>query len=177
MPSHKTLTRRGAFVAFAAVTLAFGSSVHGGEAGRPAPNCRLTSLGAEQEQELHQYRGKVLYVDFWASWCAPCAQSFPFMNDLAGDLQSDGLRILAVNLDENRDDAQAFLTQRPANFIVLADADGQCAREFGVQAMPSSYLVDRQGVVRHVHRGFRSGEAREFRSLVEQLLAAPDASH
>lgn len=160
----------------AALALAFHSNVHGLEAGNPVPNCRLAPLGVEQEQELRQYQGKVLYVDFWASWCGPCAQSFPFMNDLAGDLQRDGLQIVAVNLDANREDAQAFLAQRPAHFTVLADAGGQCAQEFGVQAMPSSYLVDRQGVVRHVHKGFRPGEAQEFRVLVEELLAAPSAS-
>ncbi|HLF97203.1 MAG TPA: TlpA disulfide reductase family protein [Methylococcaceae bacterium] len=168
--------RKTATAVCAALALAFHSSVQGIETGRSVPNCRLAPLGAEQEQELHQYLGKVLYVDFWASWCGPCAQSFPFMNDLAGDLQSGGLQILAVNLDENREDAQAFLAQRPANFTILADAGGKCAQDFGVQAMPSSYLVDRQGVVRHVHMGFRSGEAQEFRALVEELLATPSAS-
>lgn len=141
------------------------------EAGQAAPNCSLTPLGNGQRYGMEEFRGKVVYVDFWASWCSPCAQSFPFLNDLDSELRGQGLRVLGINLDEKPDDAKRFLEKHPANFTVAYDAGGQCPQDFGVQAMPSSYLVDRKGVIRHVHLGFRRGEAEQLRGLVEQLLA------
>ena len=86
-------------------------------------------------------------------------------------LRANGLQILGVNMDENAADAQAFLAKYPANFMVASGVDEQCAKDFSVQAMPSSYLIDRKGIVRHVHLGFRAGEAKELKVLVEQLLA------
>jgi thiol-disulfide isomerase/thioredoxin len=139
--------------------------------GASLPDCNLTSVGNKQNLTLNQYRGKVLYVDFWASWCGPCAKSFPFMNELHQQLKDQGLQIVAVNLDENADDAKAFLAKYPASFTVMADASKQCAKDFDVKAMPSSYLIDRNGVVQHVHLGFRPGEAQELQVLVEKLLA------
>ncbi|MEI6269422.1 MAG: TlpA disulfide reductase family protein [Methylococcaceae bacterium] len=147
------------------------TTAYAGELPRETPNCALTSLNDTQPLNLQQFRGKVVYVDFWASWCGPCAQSFPFMNDLDRDLKDQGLQVIGVNLDENIDEAKQFLDKRPASFITAVDAEQQCAKNFDVKAMPSSYLIDRKGVIRHVHLGFRPGEAEEFRILVEQLLA------
>lgn len=141
------------------------------EVGGPAPNCALASLSDSQNYDLAQFRGKVVYVDFWSSWCGPCAKSFPFMGELQRELQDQGLQVVGVNLDESPEDAKAFLAKHPAAFTVAADTNQQCAKEFGVQAMPSSYLIDRNGVIRHVHLGFRPEEAKEFRALAEQLLA------
>jgi peroxiredoxin len=141
------------------------------EVGSKAPNCELTAIGDGQRYNLSQYQGKVLYIDFWASWCVPCAKSFPFFNQLYADLAGRGLHILAVNLDENPSDAQDFLSKVPASFMVAADSNKQCANEFKVTAMPSSYLIDRKGIVRHVHLGFRPGEAEELQSLLTTLLA------
>lgn len=156
-----------------ALILLLQSNAHGMEMGREAPDCRFTPLKDEPVRNVRHYRGEVLYVDFWASWCGPCAQSFPFMNALDRDFRERGLRIVGVNLDENPEDAETFLAQYPASFTIVADAGGQCAKDFGVQAMPSSYLIDRQGVIRHVHLGFRPGEAQEIRAWVEELLSAP----
>nr|WP_174624795.1 TlpA disulfide reductase family protein [Candidatus Methylobacter favarea] len=141
------------------------------EAGGKAPDCGLTSMRDAQRIELRQFSGKVLYVDFWASWCGPCVKSFPFLNSLHEKFSKEGLQILGVNLDENPADAREFLGKYPADFTVAADANEQCARDFDVKAMPSSYLIDRQGVVRHIRLGFRPGEAKELQSLVERLLA------
>jgi len=143
--------------------------------GQPAPACQLNSIGGGAGKNLQQYKGKVVYVDFWASWCGPCAQSFPYMNKLHREYQPKGLEIVGVNLDEEPQEAQAFLTKTPAQFTVLADAGGACPQAYGVKAMPSSYLIDRQGVVRHVHLGFKPGEADQLRGLVEKLLAEPAA--
>ena len=138
--------------------------------GQAAPNCALNALGGGSATDLQKYKGKVVYVDFWASWCGPCAQSFPYMNKLHGDLHNKGLEIVGVNLDEEPAEARAFLAKTPAKFTVLADASGQCPQDFGVKAMPSSYLIDRQGVVRHVHLGFKPSESDQLRKQVEALL-------
>ena len=138
--------------------------------GNATPDCALSSLDGGQTSGLNQYRGKVVYVDFWASWCGPCAKSFPFLNDLHTQLGAQGLQIVGVNLDEKADDAKDFLAKYPASFTIAADASKQCAKDFGVKAMPSSYLIDRKGIVHHIHLGFRPGEAKELRELVEELL-------
>jgi thiol-disulfide isomerase/thioredoxin len=143
------------------------------ESGQPAPNCTLTSLDKASSYNLQQYRGKVVYVDFWASWCPPCAKSFPFLNDLERDLKSRGLQVVAINLDEELEDAKAFLAKQPANFAVALDVSKQCAQDFQVMAMPSSYLIDRKGIVRHTSLGFKPEAARELRVLMEQLLKEP----
>ncbi|MGZ8955933.1 MAG: TlpA family protein disulfide reductase [Methylovulum sp.] len=141
------------------------------EKGDAIPKCALTSLADSQPYDLQQFQGQVLYVDFWASWCGPCAKSFPFLNKLDSDFRDKGLQIVGVNLDEKASDAQDFLAKYPANFAIAADSGEQCARSFNVQGMPSSYLIDRKGVIHYVHMGFRPAEAEELRVLVEQLLA------
>lgn len=141
------------------------------EAGKPMPACSLSPIRENQQSDLNQYPGKVMYVDFWASWCGPCAKSFPFMNELHQQLKDQGLQIVGVNLDENVDDAKDFLNKYPASFTVMVDSSKKCAKDFGVQAMPSSYIINRKGIVQHVHLGFRPGEAKELRALVEKLLA------
>jgi thiol-disulfide isomerase/thioredoxin len=140
---------------------------------RPAPNCALSNLEVSEKYDLQRFKGQVVYVDFWASWCGPCVQSFPYMNTLNHDLKEQGLQVLGINLDENAEDAHDFVSHTPPEFLVAADSNGNCAKEFGVKAMPSTFLVDRKGVIREIHYGFRPGEAKEFRGKVEQLLAEP----
>lgn len=135
-----------------------------------APNCSLATLEGGSPYTLQQFHGKVVYVDFWASWCPPCAKSFPFLNQLEHDFKVRGLRVVAINLDEDLADAKAFLTSHPADFVVALDAHQQCAQAFGVAGMPSSYLIDHKGVVRHVAIGFKSEATGELRALVEKLL-------
>jgi len=158
---------------FAAGTFLFGATAQSAETGQAAPNCRLAALDGQQSHDLQKYRGKVVYVDFWASWCSPCGQSFPFMTQLSREFGNRGLQVVAINVDEDREEAKAFLAKHPAGFAVAADESGKCPIDFGVRAMPSSYLIDRQGVIRHVHLGFRPGEAEKTRALLEQLLAEP----
>lgn len=136
------------------------------------PDCSFaaTDDGAAS-YSLKQFQGKVLYVDFWASWCGPCAKSFPFLNQLNHDFKDRGLQVIGINLDEKPADAQDFLSQYPADFMIASGANQQCALDFGVKAMPSSYLVDRQGRIRHIHLGFKAGEAEELTTLIKQLLA------
>jgi thiol-disulfide isomerase/thioredoxin len=141
------------------------------EVGSAAPHCALQSFDGTAPIDLSRYRGKVVYLDFWASWCGPCAQSMPFMDELEGQLGAKGFQVLAVNLDENRDEAAAFLGKHPVKLTVAADPEGECPGRFGVQIMPSSYLIDRKGNIRHIQLGFRKDDSLEIRRLIEQLLA------
>lgn len=158
---------------FASALLCYSSqSLFAADTGRLAPVCSLGEIGGDSAvYDTSQFRGKVVYMDFWASWCVPCAKSFPFMNQLNNKLKEKGLQLIAVNLDENPDDAKAFLEKYPVDFTLAADRDGECARKFEVKAMPSSYLIDRDGKIRHAHLGFRPSEANELVKLVQQLLA------
>jgi thiol-disulfide isomerase/thioredoxin len=136
------------------------------------PRCTLMSLDGSERLELRGlHQGKVLYVDFWASWCSSCAQSFPFLNALETDLRGRGFSVVGINLDENPEDAQRFLGRFPAQFTVLADVEAQCARTFGVRGMPASYVIGREGAIRAQHLGFRPNQAKDLRDLVETLLA------
>ena len=119
---------------------------------------------------LKSFSGKVVLVDFWASWCGPCLRSFPWMNDLQQHYGGEGLVIVAVNLDQERALADAFLSKLPPNFRIEYDAAGTVARQFGVQVMPSSFLVDRKGRVRVAHAGFRDAQRAEREQQIVQLL-------
>ena len=124
---------------------------------------------------LDSLQGKVVLVDFWASWCGPCLQSFPWMNDLHARHGGDGLVIVAVNLDQDRALADAFMQKIPPKFRVEYDAQGTLAQQFGVEAMPTSFLIDRNGQVRVRHAGFRDKQRAGREQEIAQLLkeAAP----
>lgn len=99
------------------------------------------------------------WIDFWASWCTPCRQSFPWMNRLQAELSPRGLRIVAINVDTRRADADRFLQTHPPDFLCLFDPAGASARTLAIRGMPSSLLVGADGFVRFTHTGFRLSEA------------------
>ncbi|CAL1240662.1 TlpA family protein disulfide reductase [Candidatus Methylocalor cossyra] len=138
--------------------------------GGPAPSCPVHTLDRTRTLDPGNTQGRVTYVDFWASWCGPCAQSFPFMNELYGELHPKGVEIIAVNLDEEPDAAAEFLRRHPARFTVAADPKGQCPALYGVKAMPTSFLIDRHGTIRHMHLGFRNSDREQIRSELRALL-------
>jgi thiol-disulfide isomerase/thioredoxin len=121
--------------------------------------------------DLGQFRGKVLYVDFWASWCVPCLLSFPFMNDLQSAYGPRGLQVVAVNMDDKPGDMDKFLDKHPASFAVGAGPNGPCAKALGVATMPTSFLIGRDGAVHSSHAGFRTDDAAPLRTEVEGLLS------
>jgi cytochrome c biogenesis protein CcmG, thiol:disulfide interchange protein DsbE len=119
---------------------------------------------------LAQYKGKVVYLDFWASWCGPCKQSFPWMNSMQEKYQAQGLQVIAINLDANKDDATAFLASMPAKFTVAFDAKGVTPRLYGVKGMPTSYLIDRNGNVVMQHMGFNAADRDKLEQKIQTLL-------
>ena len=140
------------------------------EAGTPAPDVNLPGL--KDAVTLAGMSGKVVYVDFWASWCGPCKQSFPFMNELQAKYRAQGLEVLAINLDAKRDDADKFLAQVPAQFNLAFDARGEVAKRFEIKGMPSSYVIGRDGKIAAVHRGFKDEDRKELEARIAQALGS-----
>ena len=140
------------------------------EIGSPAPNCDLKEVYSGTPVELTK-PGKVLYVDFWASWCGPCEQSMPFLDQINTELKAKNFEVIAINLDETKEDAEQFLKNHKVNFTVAMNPDNQCPNSYGVLAMPSSYLIDKQGKIRFIQLGFRTEEKAELRAKIEKLLA------
>lgn len=116
--------------------------------------------------------GKVVWVDFWASWCVPCRRSFPWLNTMHRKYREQGLEIIAVNLDKDRALADGFLAEVPAEFALRFDPAGNLAKEFAVQSMPSSCLLAADGTVLASHFGFRTAEAAEYERTIQEVLAA-----
>jgi len=139
--------------------------------GQPAPD--FTLPGPAGTVSLSQFRGQVVLLDFWASWCAPCAQSFPWLDTLQKTLLDRGFTVLGVNVDKQRKKADAFLAAHPATFPVAFDAKGEAASAYTLPGMPTSCLVDRQGVLRRVHTGFRPEECDGLEAAIRSLLAEP----
>ena len=120
--------------------------------------------------DLSAYSGKVVYLDFWASWCVPCRQSFPWMNQMHRQYGKDGLVILAVNMDQVRAEADAFLKRYPADFAVRFDPQGALAKTFKVRGMPTSALLGRDGKTILLHEGFRSKDTTTLEQSIRAAL-------
>ncbi len=141
------------------------------EVGQAIAPCVLSQLNTSEPVDLKSFEGQVVYIDFWASWCPPCVKSFPFLNGLHNQYHSEGLRVIGINLDEVTEDATRFASKNPVDFMLAKDNTKSCAKDLGVIAMPTSYLIDRKGVIRHIHLGFRSGQADELHKQVQLLLS------
>ena len=126
--------------------------------------------GQNKTIQLSQYKGKVVYLDFWASWCEPCKRSFPWMNELQTHYGDDGFEIIAVNLDESRKDANEFLKKMPAKFEIAFDKSGKTAEMYNLKAMPSSFLIDRNGNLVHKSLGYRAEEKKILEKKIKQLV-------
>ncbi len=120
--------------------------------------------------DLSPYIGKVVYVDFWASWCGPCQESFPFMNRLKRSYPDKDFVIVLVNVDRKRAKADRFLSHIPAPVPSIYDPKGKIARQFDIKAMPTSILIDRQGKIRYVHSGYYPQKTLEYTSHIKELI-------
>ncbi|WP_259367804.1 TlpA disulfide reductase family protein [Colwellia sp. MB02u-14] len=122
------------------------------------------------ETLISSHKGKVIYVDFWASWCGPCRKSFPWMNNIQDKYQQQGLVIISVNVDNNKALADKFLAEIPSNFTVFYDPKGKVARQYKLKGMPSSYIIDRSGKVVSAHVGFSQSKKTKYEQELIALL-------
>jgi len=153
-----------------AASIAFSSLTFAAGAGEPAPSFSLPNLVTGKSMGLSHYKGRVVYLDFWASWCGPCRESLPQLNTLRNELKRKGFEVVAVNLDENTEDAKAFLKQFPVDYPILLDPEGRVPGKYELPGMPTSFLIDKRGNIASVHVGFKSEDMPKIRDEVIGLL-------
>jgi thiol-disulfide isomerase/thioredoxin len=135
------------------------------EVGREAPKFKLPDLSG-QEVSLDQHKGKVVMLDFWATWCGPCRMSMPILEGIQKEYSND-LTLLAINLQEPRDGVRDFVRENAIHSRVLLDESGKTGETYGAGAIPMQVLIDRQGVVRYIVSGVRP--ASELRGMINKL--------
>lgn len=130
-----------------------------------------TAAKADSRFDLSRFRGRVVYLDFWASWCAPCRLSFPWMQAMKDAYERQGLTVVAVDLDRDRQDAERFLAKFHPNFDVRFDPQGEVAERFDIKGMPTGVIIDRHGVLRFTHIGFRPVDSGRYEDQLRTVLA------
>ncbi|MEW8586592.1 MAG: TlpA disulfide reductase family protein [Candidatus Thiodiazotropha sp.] len=146
-------------------------SLQAGNDHPPAPDFSLQGVSASVT--LNEFKGKVVLLDFWASWCEPCRASFPWMNQMQTKYGSRGLQVIAINLDKDHALAEAFLNSNRAEFTIAFDPEGKVASQYGLKGMPASFLIDEQGRILKSHIGFFHSEEgareQEIRNVLNLL--------
>lgn len=144
------------------------------EVGQPAPDFTLPGVRASDSTvQLSELQGKVVYVDFWASWCLPCLRSLPQINGLYEQYRDQGFEVVAITIDDPVEDATEFLAdlEIPLAYSVVLDSTADVMDQYRVVGMPTSFLIDRDGVIRKVHKGFREGDTELLEQALVPLLA------
>jgi thiol-disulfide isomerase/thioredoxin len=154
--------------AIAALALSLSPVAWSIEVGAPAPAIDLP--GQAGTVSLAALKGKVVYVDFWASWCGPCRKSFPWLNEMQAKYGARGLQVIGVNLDKKRAEADKFLAEVPARFTIAFDAKGDTGWAYGLMGMPSSYLIGADGRILLTHTGFRDEQRKELEAAIVAAL-------
>ena len=146
-------------------------SVSAAEPGAQAPDLTLPQLQGNGTVTLADHRDKIIYLDFWASWCPPCLVSMPVMNEMRNRLQAQGVpfEVIAVNVDTDPADGVDFLLDTPVDFIVLSDPDGDTPAAYAVRGMPTSYLISVDGSIALKHEGFKRSDAQMIESEILRL--------
>lgn len=127
-------------------------------------------FNSNQVVELKDFKGKIIYLDFWASWCPPCLKSMPFMEKLHQQYNGVDFEIVAINIDKDKSDAVEFLQQQPISFLNLYDPKGKIGKRLKVRAMPTAFLFDREGKLLYRHSGFDDNYAKKLKSVLKGLL-------
>jgi thiol-disulfide isomerase/thioredoxin len=119
---------------------------------------------------MHLHKGKVIFLDFWASWCVPCRKSFPWLNTAQRKFKKQGFVVISVNLDREKSFAETFLQSTPAEFAIIYDYQSSLAKEFKLKGMPSSFLFDRKGNKIGIHVGFNTEKQQQFEQEIIKAL-------
>lgn len=164
MKGIKNIVLGALFTAFTATTLA-----SSGLTGQPAPDFALKSSTGENLR-LSEYRGDVVMINFWATWCGPCRQEMPLLDDLYARYERVGFTLLGVNIDDDSRRAMQMIDELGVNFPVLFDASKNVSKLYDVEAMPVTVLVDREGTVRHIHHGYKPGYEDKYLTEIRSLL-------
>jgi peroxiredoxin len=149
---------------FGACCSAYAASVSG-----PAPNFTLKGMDGKNVK-LSELRGNVVLLNFWASWCGPCREEMPLLNKIHQKYEPLGFTILGVNVEEDSDAAKKFIAQRPVDFPILLDNTNKVSKLYDVIAMPTTVVIDRDGNMRFLHQGYKSGDEAEYRKMVKKLV-------
>jgi peroxiredoxin len=134
-----------------------------------APGFTLASSRGT-EVSLAQYRGQVVMINFWASWCGPCRQEFPLLESIYRKYGRMGFTLLGVNVEPDSQAANDWLKQTPVSFPILYDKDSKVSKLYDVAGMPSTVLIDRSGKLRMLHRGYRPGDENEYLDSIRALI-------
>jgi len=143
--------------------------VNAASGAKPAPNFTLKSTTGKN-MKLSEMTGNVVLINFWASWCGPCREEMPLLNALHKKYQSLGFTVLGVNVEEQTDKARGFLNDFPVDFPVLLDNKNQVSQLYNVVAMPTTVVVDRDGNMRFLHKGYKPGDEKKYRKMVKKLV-------
>ena len=153
--------------ALAAVVVA--ASAFAADTGGPAPAFTLATLEG-QPGALSQYKGQVVMVNFWATWCGPCQQEMPLLDQMYKKYKPAGFTLIGVNVDKEAPPVKELLARKPVSFPVLLDPANQVSKAYHVDEMPSSVIIDRKGDIRYIHRGYRPGDENEYQDRIRQLI-------
>ena len=157
------------FLGVALCVLAATSLASSGLAGMPAPDFALKSSTGENLR-LSEYRGDVVMINFWATWCGPCRQEMPLLDELYTRYERVGFSLLGVNIDDDSQRAMDMISELGVSFPVLFDNRKEVSKLYQVDAMPVTVLVDREGKVRHVHHGYKPGYEQQYLDEIRSLL-------
>ncbi|MFT5542600.1 MAG: thiol-disulfide isomerase/thioredoxin [Arenicella sp.] len=136
-----------------------------------APEFSLSALDGINKVVLDDYKGKVVYLDFWASWCIPCRRSFPFLNKLKAQYADKNFEIISINLDQDASDAKQFLTQYPVLYPVAQGYNSDIQSLYNVLVMPTAYIIGKDGIVRIKHLGFKESQQAYIEAIVDKLVS------
>lgn len=160
---------KNAIFALVVSAVAMTSLASSGMEGQKAPDFALKSSSGENLR-LSEYRGDVVMINFWATWCGPCRQEMPLLDELYTRYQRVGFNLLGVNIDDDSNRAMKMIDELGVNFPVLFDARKEVSKLYAVEAMPVTVLVDREGKVRHVHHGYKPGYEEKYLDQIRTLL-------
>jgi peroxiredoxin len=151
------------------VTLVFSAAVVAADVSGPAPDFTLKSRDGKNVR-LSELQGQVVMINFWASWCGPCRQEMPHLEDIHEEYADYGFTLLGINVDEKQELAEKLLAQIPVNFPILFDPSSTVSKQYNVDAMPTTILIDRDGSLRHLHRAYRPGFEDMYRDQIKALV-------